>query len=164
MQTTYSKLAGTLGALVLALMVVPNSTAQCGSLRQPLPTHTSWHPQYGNAHLMKAAFTRERPDGDEDTQAIVGLWHVTFTAEGNAAGPPDGTPIDNAIVAWHSDKTEIMNSGRPPQDGNFCMGVWEVTGRGRHNSITSPWATTPPTRRMGSGIPLARLTSLKRSL
>ncbi len=29
---------------------------------------------------------------------------------------PD-TPIDNALVVWHSDHTALMNSGRPPQDG-----------------------------------------------
>ena len=25
-----------------------------------------------------------------------------------------------------------MNSGRPPQNGDFCLGVWEKTGRSRH--------------------------------
>jgi hypothetical protein len=28
--------------------------------------------------------------------------------------------------------TEIMNSIRPPQDGDFCMGVWERTGKFRY--------------------------------
>jgi hypothetical protein len=42
----------------------------------------------------------------------------------NGASIPD-TVIDNALVVWHSDKTEIMNSGRPPQDVDFCLGVWE---------------------------------------
>jgi len=65
----------------------------------------------------------------EGTDGIVGMWHVTFTAEGNEPGPPDDTPIDNALVTWHSDGTELMNSARPPQDGNFCMGVWKKTGR-----------------------------------
>ena len=62
---------------------------------------------------------------------IVGMWHVTFTAEGNEAGPPDGAPIDNALVTWHSDGTEIMASDRPPQDGNFCMGVVGEDGQGQ---------------------------------
>jgi len=65
----------------------------------------------------------------EDTDPIVGMWHVTFTAQGNVNGPPDGTPIDNALVTWHSDGTELMNSARPPQDGDFCMGVWKRTGK-----------------------------------
>jgi hypothetical protein len=60
---------------------------------------------------------------DEPGASIVGMWHVTFTAKGNSEGPPDNTPIDNAVVVWHSDRTEIMNSGRPAQDGDFCLGV-----------------------------------------
>jgi hypothetical protein len=67
------------------------------------------------------------------------MWHVTLTAQGNAEGPPDGTPLDNALVVWHSDKTEIMNSARPPQDGNFCMGVWEKTGRNRYRLNHFAW-------------------------
>jgi hypothetical protein len=53
-------------------------------------------------------------------------------AEANKEGPPDDTPIDSGYVQWHSDGTEIMNSGRPPQNGDFCLGVWEKTGRSRY--------------------------------
>jgi hypothetical protein len=64
-----------------------------------------------------------------ETDPIVGMWHVTFTAQGNEVGPPNGVPIDNALVTWHSDGTELMNSARPPQDGDFCMGIWKKTGK-----------------------------------
>ena len=57
---------------------------------------------------------------------------MTFTAKGNEPNTPDGTPIDSGFVQWHSDGTEIMNSGRPPQNGDFCLGVWEKTGRSRY--------------------------------
>ena len=70
---------------------------------------------------------------------IVGLWHATFTAQGNEVGPPDGTPIDNALVTWHSDGTELMNSARPPQDGDFCMGVWKRMGRFTYNLNHFAW-------------------------
>jgi len=70
---------------------------------------------------------------------IVGMWHVTFTAEGNNPGPPDGTPIDNALVTWHSDGTELMNSVRPPQDGNFCMGIWKKTGKSTYRLNHLAW-------------------------
>jgi hypothetical protein len=53
----------------------------------------------------------------------------SLQAEGNEEGPPDDTPIDSAYVQWHSDGTEIMNSGRPAQDGNFCVGVWKRIGK-----------------------------------
>lgn len=58
---------------------------------------------------------------------IVGLWHTVFTAK-NSAPVPDGVVVDDAFVTWHADGTEIMNSGKPPITGNFCMGVWEPTG------------------------------------
>ena len=63
--------------------------------------------------------------------SIVGLWHVVFTAK-NSAPVPDGTVIDEAIVTWHADGTEIMNSGKPPITSNFCMGVWEPSGLGAY--------------------------------
>ena len=81
-------------------------------------------------------------DGDGDDSSIVGLWHVVFTAEG-----VNGTPLpkadyftsDNALVVFHSDKTEIMESARPPQDGNFCLGVWEKTGNRSYYVNHLPW-------------------------
>ncbi len=57
---------------------------------------------------------------------IVGMWKFTYTAEGNGVGgPPEGTPIvDAGYQTWHSDGTELMNSGRAPATGSFCQGVW----------------------------------------
>ena len=59
---------------------------------------------------------------------IVGLWNVKFVSVGTP-GIPDGTVIDQALVVWHSDGTEIMNSGRPAISSNFCMGVWKQIGQ-----------------------------------
>ncbi len=50
----------------------------------------------------------------------------------NELGPPDGTPIDNALVVWHSAGTEIMGSARPAQDGDICLGIWEKIGKSRY--------------------------------
>jgi len=75
----------------------------------------------------------------DNTDPIVGMWHVTFTAWGNEAGPPNGTPIDNALVTWHSDGTELMNSARPPQDGDFCMGVWQKAGVNKYKLNHFAW-------------------------
>lgn len=62
-------------------------------------------------------------------EPIAGLYEVTMTAEGNGpTGLPDGAPVDHAYVQWHADGTEIMNSGRPAADANFCMGTWAQTG------------------------------------
>jgi hypothetical protein len=81
----------------------------------------------------------------EDHDPIVGMWHVTFTAEGNNPGPPDNTPIDNALVTWHSDGTELMNSARPPQDGDFCMGVWKKTGHNHYKLNHFAWLANDTT-------------------
>lgn len=79
------------------------------------------------APSIKPASLQLLSDHDSDSAAIVGLWKFTFVSEGNP-GIPDGTVLDAGYVAWHSDGTEITNSGmRPPITGNFCMGVWKQT-------------------------------------
>lgn len=61
--------------------------------------------------------------------SIVGLWKFEMLAKGNEKGPPDGTLLDFGTQAWHSDGTELMNSGiRNPADGDFCQGVWKKVG------------------------------------
>jgi hypothetical protein len=105
--------------------------------------------EFGSASLLLVS------DHDSEGAPIVGFWKVRFTAEGNGKeGPPDDTPIDSAYVQWHSDGTEIMNSGRPPQNGDICLGVWEKSGRFKYklnhfalgNVIdpTNPTAIGPP--------------------
>jgi hypothetical protein len=121
-----------LGAILLGTAFVSGANAQCGLGPLPKTAPTAWHPlnpSQGTPHLVAAAFNRDDRDFDDDS--IIGLWHAVFTAKGNGGGPPDGTPIDNSLVAWHSDKTETMISSRPPQDGDVCLGVWERTGRNR---------------------------------
>jgi hypothetical protein len=75
----------------------------------------------------------------ESTASIVGMWHVVFTAHAQDGSPIPATQIDNAVVVWNSDGTEIMNSGRPAQDGNFCLGVWERTGKESYVVNHIPW-------------------------
>ncbi len=126
------------GALILATTMVPGALAQCGLNKNYKPA--AWHPQLGSAHLMRTALFDD--DDDRDSPSIVGMWHVTFTAHtinGNPI-PSNAYPmIDNAMVVWHSDKTEIMESARPPQDGNFCLGVWEKTGVRSYYVNHLPW-------------------------
>ncbi len=76
---------------------------------------------------------------------IVGFWYIKQTAEGNVLGPPNGTVIDWGLQQFHSDGTEILNSGSGPK--RFCLGVW-VKGAGpsnyevNHFPIDYPDATT----------------------
>ena len=113
-----------MGAFLTAM-----AAAQCGTPTAKLHKQ-AWRVDDPTALLTQAADTRE---------AIVGMWHVTFTAEGNTEGPPNGTPIDNALIVWHSDGTEIMTSMRPPQDGDICMGVWKKVGPGQYRVNHIAW-------------------------
>ena len=87
----------------------------------------------GPMALFRAAANGIAAERDDQSKAsdrtIVGFWHFTFTSEGTTNPPiPNGTVIDGGFAEWHSDKTEITNSSRPPATGNFCLGVFEKTG------------------------------------
>ena len=49
--------------------------------------------------------------------SVVGMWSVQFLV--------GGAQFDFGFQQWHSDGTEILNSGsRAPSTENFCLGVW----------------------------------------
>jgi hypothetical protein len=113
-----------ISALVLAVATIPSAMAQCGvSTKSVKPS--SWQPQTEGVQLIRAALAKP----EEDAPSIVGMWHLVFTANSLNGGTIPNTVIDNSLVVWHDDGTEIMNSARPARDGNFCMGVWVQTGR-----------------------------------
>jgi hypothetical protein len=123
MKTALRTLAATFAALLLMLLTAPDSAAQCGGLRQPAISPASWNVAQGRAGLVRTALD----DFDGDT-AIVGFWHVKFVSIGSQ-GIPDNTEVDAGYSQWHSDGTEIMNSGgRSPITSSFCLGVWSKVG------------------------------------
>ena len=129
-------------ALVLSLATAKGALAQCG-LSTKLVKPSSGQLPMGGAHLKYAGLAG---GGDEDSPSIVGMWHVVFTAHtmNGDAIPDPGAVIDNSVVVWHRDGTEIMNSSRPAQDGNFCLGVWEQTGRLSYFLNHIPWQGNDP--------------------
>jgi hypothetical protein len=142
MKTICKMLRGGLSFVLMGAFLTATAAAQCGAPTVKLHKR-GW--QVGDpAALLTQAADMEEP--------IVGMWHVTFTAEGNSAGPPDGTPIDNAIIVWHSDHTEIMNSGRPAQDGDFCLGVWKKAGKSKYKLNHFAWVGGSDTTNAPSGI------------
>jgi hypothetical protein len=152
MKTGYGRFLPALGAMVVTLAFSPYALANCGGFRMPTAHPSAWHPQGGQAQLLRAglAATSARDDDDGGGSSIVGMWHVTFTANTMNGASIPATMVDNALVVWHSDKTEIMNSGRPPQDGDFCMGVWEEVGHSKYCLNHFAWGgnafpTEPPT-------------------
>jgi hypothetical protein len=143
MKTSYRKLAVTFAALAMALLFVPNSFADCGGIRPPNAAPGNGHSQTGQAHLLQAGYTTIS-ESQGDGAGIVGFWHVKFVSEGSQ-GIPDGTEIDAGYSQWHSDGTEIMNSGgRSPVTGDFCLGVWKSLGNGKYklNHFAASWDST----------------------
>jgi len=98
--------------------------------------------QFRQASLVLVSAQDHDWDRDSDPAPIVGLWKFQFVSKGNGTiGIKDGTVLDAGFVTWHSDGTEIMNSGRPPMTGSFCMGVWEKIGRSTYklNHFALSW-------------------------
>jgi hypothetical protein len=124
MKSALTKFTLALGIILIGMLLSGKAFAGCGDSTKSKPGASvlpqKWDGQSGSFLPISASSSDDR---------IVGMWHVTFTAEGNDFGPPDGTPLDNSLVVWHSDHTEIMASSRPAQDGDMCMGIWEKTGK-----------------------------------
>ena len=122
-----------LGAFVIATSFASTASAGCTD-PAPLPKRFL----LGGASGLSPSFSLPGVRGtsasdsiSDDDASIVGLWHVTFASVGNNVAPffiPDGAPLDDGFAQWHSDGTEIMNSGRDPATSSFCLGVWKNEG------------------------------------
>jgi hypothetical protein len=124
MKWKFSALTVALGVIALGTSFAPVARAGCGSY----PGLQSKGIVKPMAFLMGAGQTADwgRPEGP----SIVGFWRVKVLSVGNqGAGIPDGAVLDQGYSTWHSDGTEILNSGRDPSTGNFCLGAWKQTGR-----------------------------------
>jgi hypothetical protein len=103
----------------------------CGYYTSGAPLRPKDSPSQGtddSGRSLPLLVSGHEPDGDSDLAPIVGLWKFKFVSK-DSRGIPDDTVIDEGYATWHSDGTEIMNSGRAPMTSNFCMGVWKKTRR-----------------------------------
>lgn len=142
MRPKFRKSAPAIAALVLAVVAIPNALSQC-MLSKRLAKPAGWNSSHlAGQRLVRAALHRQ-DDDDDGGPSIVGMWHVVFTAQTLNGGPFNGV-IDDSIVVWHNDGTEIMNSSRPAQDGNFCLGVWAKSGKRTYVLNHIPWAGNDP--------------------
>ncbi len=134
--------ATTVGLAVCATVFMQTARADCGSYtsmgQKPVPAPAQRPLLRAIAYRLTTPAVAARED-DNDA-AIVGMWKVQFVSEGTN-GIPDGTMIDSAYAQWHSDGTEIMNSGRPPITSSFCLGVWKKTGESTYklNHFALSW-------------------------
>ena len=90
------------------------------------------NPQSPLELVTSGELTRDMSASSVNVASIVGMWDIQFLSEGNTAHKPsipDGAMIDFGYNQWHSDGTEILNSGaRSPAQENFCLGVWQKIG------------------------------------
>lgn len=117
-----------------ASLLTPAALAGCGDVRGLAAPFT-----FAESSLLatevhaqaRSPFTPEA-SGANEGRSIVGMWNITFVSAGNTAHTPpipDGAILDFGYTVWHSDGTEILNSGsRAAATQNFCLGVWARTG------------------------------------
>jgi hypothetical protein len=125
-----------LGALLLSLAGFSLATsAQAGCDAVPsLLKPNAWNPAQASPTLRSADYRpgaegRFLLTGDEggwsDEMGIVGMWRFQLVTP----GPNGDVVVDDGYAQWHSDGTEIQNSGlHSPITSNFCLGVWKQVG------------------------------------
>lgn len=128
MRTKSRLVIGCLAALIIAAMLGPVASAECGKADKPRIVASLW---------QDSSEQRESKDNDP----IVGFWRVNLVSKGNA-GIPDGAVLDAGFSQWHSDGTEILNSSRAPETQSFCLGVWKKTAPFHYklNHFAISWA------------------------
>jgi hypothetical protein len=105
-------LRATCVAIIMAGGLAATPAWACGNYANLKPA--SYQPAGGS--LFHDAFYQ-----NTDGVAIAGLWSFRMIVGGQTA--------DFGYQTWHSDGTELMNSGgRAPSTENFCQGVWKQTG------------------------------------
>jgi hypothetical protein len=113
-------------AAFAVVLVAASAGAQCIGAAgwKAMAKPAAWSGSNGGARLIRAGQEPVNPFA-----SIVGMWHVKLVATAVSGAPvPVGAEVDAGFQQWHSDGTEMLNSGRPAANSNFCMGVWEQVG------------------------------------
>ena len=133
------KIMTILGIAVWGACLAPVASAGCGDTSQlQSPFVFAQTTVDAQTLLQRAEYANRAVAGAAsggasiNTASIVGMWSIQFISQGNTAhnpSIPDGAVIDFGYTQWHSDGTELMNSGgHAPGTQNFCMGTWVRSG------------------------------------
>jgi hypothetical protein len=116
----------------LAILICSKASAGCGDVSNLQGPFVFPQVRLALPASASAEEAARAAAGASASPSIVGMWSIQFISKGNATGTPsvpDGAQIDFGYSQWHSDGTEMMNSGdHAPATQNFCMGVWQKTG------------------------------------
>jgi hypothetical protein len=126
-----SWMTNSLRAAIFLTALVSPAVAGCGDWTA-LQNPTAYQQQAMNMTMRPKIAAAKQQTGNPANPSIVGMWSVQYVAQGNSTRTPpipDGTIVDFGYSQWHSDGTEMLNSGgHSPATENFCMGVWGQTG------------------------------------
>jgi hypothetical protein len=104
--------------VLLSTVLAPVANADCGYSAIPQLT-AAVLPAQSSPDLTHAMEADQR-EGRLDFASIVGLWHITVTANGQV--------FRQGIETFHRDGAEVLNDTGAPSGGNVCLGVWIQTG------------------------------------
>jgi hypothetical protein len=139
-----------LAALVLSVagFSMANSAQAGCDIAPPLLKPNAWNPSTQASPTLRSAYYRSGTEGrflltGDDwgwpgEASIVGMWRFQLLA-------PNGAVVDDGYAQWHSDGTEIQNSGlHAPITSNFCLGVWQQVGPNTYqlNHFPLAWDST----------------------
>lgn len=126
---TLRKFSMMVGAITVVTMMAASAFG-CGEMANGKATvkNQAWSAQFGSPALRLIS---------DQNDPIVGMWKLSWIS--------GGVQIDSGFSIWHSDGTEINNSGaRAPLTGSICLGVWKKNGASRYrlNHVGISWDPT----------------------
>jgi hypothetical protein len=156
MTTILRTITISLGLAAFAATFAPLANAGCVDVG---PRPAAALGRHSGAYLMQAAY---RPalfvpvaDNNYEGAAIVGMWKIQMLAGGDV--------FDFGYQQWHSDGTEILNSGkRSPASENFCLGVWKKTGPNTYKLNHHALSYDPATGQMNAMVNIHEYVTLDR--
>jgi hypothetical protein len=124
-----------LQAVAIGAALASTASAGCGDISGLQAPFQFAQPQAAALALRAASASAAMTASSNamfNTASPVGMWNIQLISLGNGSHTPpipDGALIDFGYTQWHSDGTEILNSGaHAPATENFCLGVWVRTG------------------------------------
>jgi hypothetical protein len=156
-----------LGALVLSVAgfsMASSAEAGCDAVPSLLKPN-AWNPSTQALPTLRSAFYQPGaegqflPSGDWPGEAgIVGMWRFQLVTPIPGGGV---ALVDDGYAQWHSDGTEIQNSGvHAPITSNFCLGVWSQVGPRSYQLNHFPLGWTPDGQSTAVAIQLIEIVKL----